>query len=118
MAYFDQNITLFAGEDRRVFIQVFNAAEEPLDLTTYTGSNFIWGLIESDGTLLTKTGVQIIISAPIEGIIYFDIDAADTVDIPAGCYLQQLQVTDPVTGNMGIGMQGIITLLDNVFSGV
>lgn len=117
MAYFNQNFTLFAGEDRRVFVQVFDMTGAPLDLTTYAGTNFMWGMMEADGTLLTKTGAQITISLPLNGTLYFDIDDGDTVDIPAGCYTQQLQITDPVTGKIGIGMQGVVTLLDNVFSG-
>jgi len=109
MAYLGQNVTLFEEEDSVIQLQL---AEE---LTGYTGSNFKWGMLKSDGTLLIKTGSDITISDPLEGIIDIAINDADTADMAAGCYLFQLQVTDPVTGKANIRVMGTLTLIDNLF---
>lgn len=110
-----QNFTLFNEEFRRVFIQVFNIAGVIVDLTGYDGNDFLWGVFSADDTLLTKTGVDITISDAVNGVISFDINETDLIAIPAGCYTQSLQMTDAVTGNIGIAMQGTVTIIENIF---
>ncbi len=102
MSTANQNIEMFAGEDRTVDFTVTDDSG-PLNLT---GATLAWTMF-GRGVDLDKTPT--VQGDPTAGVVRLILDAADTATIQPGTYYHQLTVTDSA-GDIAYVTTGVVTL--------